>query len=815
LIAAVALLSGAFATAQEQRPPEPKPPVPARIPEPTPEDRAKAEATPQAPTQPSQSGDRAPNAPGAPSPPGTPTVSPNNAGLPADKGNAPAERPTFFDENGHPRRPRIGLVLSGGGARGAAHIGVLKVLDELRIPIDAIAGTSMGAVVGGLYATGFSAADIERIVSTLDWQDAFKDRPPRAELTFRRKQEDQNFLVKFPLGLRSGNFLLPKGLIQGQKLNQTLRKLTLPVARITDFDLLPTPFRAVATDLETGDAVVMKEGDLTSALRASLSAPGVFSPVEREGRLLVDGGLSENLPIDVARQMGVDILIVVDVGFPLLNRTKLNSAPVISNQMLAILVRRDSTRQRATLRPTDIIVDPPLADASSFDFGIVTKVIGKGEDAARAVAPKLASLSLTPEDYSVYTVRREDIRRGTPKVEFVRIEPGSERYTEALTELFKDTVGKPVDPDALNRRVTGYYGKGNLEALDYALVQDEDDADRYGLALTARRNSWGPNYVRFGLNLQDDFEGNSTYNAAARFVLSEITKAGGEWVFDLQEGETSRFATEVYLPFSQSGHYFVAPHAQIEARNVSVLDTNQNNTAEYRVRSVSYGLDLGREFGNWGEVRFGYVSDEGKTHVRVGDPDLPTAKFDSRGIFARMEYDRLDDVNFPRHGQSASLQWNGQRTGLGADQKSDTIDFNWIAARTFGRQTAVWWTSLGTALNQPTADPRQLFPLGGFLNLSGIKADSIRGSHFGITRLLLYRQIGRGGPGFLDVPAYLGVSLEAGNVWQRRSDASFGGTRKDASVFLGLDTPIGPVYLGTGYEERGSEAFYLFLGRTF
>ena len=821
LFAAIAVFAAVFATAQEQRPPQPQPPVPVRIPDPAPEDRAKAEATPQAPSEPSPSGDRstvppvAPSDSQKPSVPGAPHADDATTPSPGDSAVLAGGLPTFLDENGRPRRPRIGLVLSGGGARGAAHIGVLKVLDELRIPIDAIAGTSMGAVVGGLYATGFSAPDIERIVSTLDWQDAFKDRPPRAELTFRRKQEDQNFLVKFPLGLRSGNFLLPKGLIQGQKLNQTLRKLTLPVARITDFDQLPTPFRAVATDLETGEAVVMRSGDLTSAVRASLSAPGVFSPVEREGRLLVDGGLSENLPIDVARQMGVDILIVVDVGFPLLDRTKLNSAPVISNQMLAILVRRDSDRQKATLAATDILIDPALADASSFDFGIVTRVIGKGEQAARAAAPRLASLSLTPEEYSVYTVRREDIRRGTPNVDFVRVEPGSERYTEALTQLFKDTVGKPVDADALNRRVTGYYGKGNLEALDYALVKDENTPDRYGLALTARRNSWGPNYVRFGLNLQDDFEGNSTYNAAARFVLSEITQAGGEWVFDLQEGETSRFATEVYLPFSQSGHYFVVPHAQIEARNVSVLDANQKNVAEYRIRSTSYGLDFGREFGNWGEVRVGYGGDHGKSHVRVGDPTLPTGDFDSQGYFARMQYDRLDDVNFPRHGQSLSLQWNGSRNDLGASRTSDTAQLDWIAARTFGRQTAVLWTSLGTALNAPSSDPRQLFPLGGFLNLSGIKAESIRGPHYGITRLLLYRQIGRGGPGFLDVPAYLGVSLEAGNVWQKRSEASFGGARKDASVFLGLDTPIGPVYLGTGYEERGSSAFYLFLGRTF
>ncbi len=705
-------------------------------------------------------------------------------------------------------------MLSGGGARGAAHIGVLKVLEDLHVPIDAIAGTSMGAVVGGLYATGFSAHDIERIVSTLNWQDAFKDRPPREELTFRRKQEDQNFLVKFPLGIKSKRFLLPKGLIQGQKLNQTLRKLTLPVARITDFDDLPTRFRAVATDLETGDAVVMGDGDLTSAMHASLSAPGVFSPVERDGRLLVDGGLSENLPIDVVRAMNVDVLIVVDVGFPLLTRDKLTSAPVISNQMLAILVRRDAERQKAMLTPEDIVIDPQLNDASSFDFGIVQRAIDMGEKAALAATSRLRTYAIPEEEYTSYMVRREDVRRGAPTVEFVRVAAGSERYAESLTKLFDDVVGRPIDPDDLSKRVTGFYGKGNLEALDYELVRD-DATDRYGLELTARRNSWGPNYIRFGLNLQDDFEGNSTYNAATRFVLSEITQAGGEWVWDLQVGETSRIATEVYLPVSQSIPYFFLPHAEIEARNVAVLDEEQQAVAEYRVRSYGYGLDFGREFGNWGEIRAGLRHENGQSHVRVGDPTLPTGNFESNGYFTRLSYDRLDDVNFPRHGTSATLEWSGQRVGLGSDQTADRLALDVITARTFGRQTAVWWTSMGSALNEPPADLRTLFSLGGFLNLSGRKADSLTGPHYGITRLLFYRQIGRGGPGFLDVPAYLGLSLEAGNVWQRRSEASFGGTRKDASLFLGLDTPIGPVYLATGIEEGGRQAFYLFLGRTF
>src|SRR5580693_2947731 len=224
-----------------------------------------------------------------------------------------------------PGRPRIGLVLSGGGARGATHIGVLKMLDRLHVPIDVIAGTSMGAVVGGLYASGMSGEQIEHAMAALNWQAAFRDRPPRTQLDFRRKEEDREFLVNLLLGMQAKRLVIPKGLVQGQMLTETLRKLTLPVARITDFDKLPTPFRAVATNLETGSAVILGNGDLTTAMRASMSVPGVFAPVEYRNEVLVDGGLADNLPIDVARSMGVDVLIVVDAGFPLQPRKSLNS----------------------------------------------------------------------------------------------------------------------------------------------------------------------------------------------------------------------------------------------------------------------------------------------------------------------------------------------------------------------------------------------------------------------------------------------------------------------------------------------------------
>src|SRR3984957_13738046 len=278
-------------------------------------------------------------------------------------------------------RPRICVVLSGGGARGIAHIGVLKVLEDLKIPIDCIAGTSMGAVVGGLYASGMSAHDIEKTMRSVDWQEAFHDSPPRRDLNFRRKQDDRNFLVRLPLGLKHGQILLPKGLIQGQKLEETLRQLTLPFSNTTDFDQLPTPFRAVATDLLTGSAVLMDKGDLSIAMRASISAPGLFAPVESQGRVLVDGGLAENLPIDVARDMHADILIVSDVSFPLQSRDALDSALSISNQMLAILVRKDADRQRATLGKQDVLIEPLLGGASSTNFSVPSSTIPAGEDA--------------------------------------------------------------------------------------------------------------------------------------------------------------------------------------------------------------------------------------------------------------------------------------------------------------------------------------------------------------------------------------------------------------------------------------------------
>ena len=703
-------------------------------------------------------------------------------------------------------------MLSGGGARGAAHIGVLKVLDDLHVPIDAIAGTSMGAVVGGLYASGLNAREIESVMTSVNWEHAFRDRPPRVDLDFRRKEEDRNFLVQYPLGIRGHRLQLPKGFIDGQTLTMTLRRLTLPVARTDDFDRLPTAFRAVATDLATGEPVVMRAGDLTTAMRASLSAPGVFTPVERDGRVLVDGGISDNLPIDVARQMHVDILIVVDVGAALYTREHLGSAATISNQMLAILIRRDSQRQLATLGASDVVVTPEL-DLSSFEFGVVRRAVAAGEAAARGMTARLAQLGASPADYAAYLAQRAAGRRNPPEVKFVEVSPSSQHYAGALHELFDPMIGKPLDPSDADKRTDVLYGQGTLELLDYRLVGNDD---RYGMLLTARRNSWGPNYVRFGLSLQDDFEGNAYYNAAARFVLTDLSRHGAEWVWDLQVGVDPHIYSEFYLPFSLSSPWFVMPHAQYAAETLPIVNSDLREVAEYRVNSTDYGLDFGKEISNYGEIRTGFLHENGNSHVRIGDPTLPTTVFDYDGYFVRASYDRLDDVRFPSKGELVELQWNSQKSQTDTLSDFNQVIFNALTAHSFGRETAILWGSAGLTLNR--TDPRNVltqFPLGGLFNLSGLPLKSLEGPDFAIARLLLYRKIGRGGEGLFDFPAYVGFSLEAGNVWQERADMSWSSLRKDASIFVGFDTILGPVYIATGFDQSGNEQFYLSLGRTF
>jgi NTE family protein len=541
-----------------------------------------------------------------------------------------------------------------------------------------------------------------------------------------------------------------------------------------------------------------------------MSAPGVFAPVQRDGRLLVDGGLVENLPIQIARDMGVDVLIVVDVSFPLYAREQLTSPLEVTNQAFAILIRGRTLEQRKTLGESDIIIDPPLGRFTSADFSRVPHAIRAGERAAEAERGELQALALSEDAYRSYLANRKPQSIGTPQIDFVRADATSAEYDALIQATMSDLVGRAFDREVIGKRLSSLYALDRFESIDYALVEEQG---RTGLELDLRRKSWGPNYVRVGLNLEDDFEGNSRYNAAARFIVTEINGLGGEWLTDLQIGENPRFFTEFYQPLSLASRYFIAPQLNLEEHSVFSLD-GHDRTAEYRVRSAYGGLDVGRELSSWGEIRLGVRRGTERSRILIGNPDLPTDDFERGGIFARFSYDKLDSIFFPRHGQQFEFEWHGERPNFGADEEFDTFETSWLVARSFDRHTFIFWADAGTT-DDPPLTPESFFSLGGFFNLSGLPPGFLSGPHYGIARLLYYKRVGRGGSGVLDLPAYAGLSLEAGNTWMERGDMSVDDLRTNGSLFFGVDTPLGPLYLATGFDEDGDKAFYLFLGRTF
>ena len=382
-------------------------------------------------------------------------------------------------------RLKIGLALSGGGARGGAHVGVLRALEEMNIPVDYIAGTSMGAIIGGLFASGYTADEIERLLIETDWTKALTDKPARRDRTMRKKDLERQFLIPYRVGFNKGSLQLPLGAIEGQHLDQIFHKMLLPVVGITDFDDLPIPYRAVATDLVTGEAVVLANGSLANSLRASMSVPGVFAPVKIDGRLLVDGGMANNLPVSVVREMGADVVIAVDISTPLLTEEQLTSILSVTEQLTSFLTRRTTEAQIALLGPGDILLVPELGDFSSADFEGADEIVHLGYDAAQAANASLAVLSLNPPvsiDRSGKVTEEEYI------VHFVEIDNGSVLNDELIRSRIEVDLGEPIDLKALDESVDRIYSLDVFESVTYDLVENEEG--ERGIVVHASPRDW-------------------------------------------------------------------------------------------------------------------------------------------------------------------------------------------------------------------------------------------------------------------------------------------------------------------------------------
>lgn len=707
-------------------------------------------------------------------------------------------------------RPVVGLVLSGGGALGATHVGVLKVLEELNVPVDIVTGTSMGSIVGGLYALGLTAHELESLVAGIDWQKTFEDSPARGALPVRRKQEDYGFLLDIKLGLGKGGLQLPAGLIQGQRLTLMLRELTVRARNVRDFDALPIRFRAVAADLETGQQVILGGGNLATAMRASMSVPALLPPVEVDGRLLVDGGVANNLPVDVARAMGAEVLIVVDIPTILKKRDQLTTSLDIAGQMLAVLIQQNSLAQIASLGPQDILIQPDLGTRGSADFHAILEMIAPGEAAARGQAARLRALSLDP---AAYAADRED--RGveevqSPVIAFVDIDNRSKISDRRIRAGIRQQVGQPLDVKQIEEDFSQLYGSGLFEQVDYALV---DRDGKTGLVVTATEKAWAQDYLRLGLALESDVDGESSYLVGAGLTLTALNSFGAESRSEIAFGDSQHLLTEFYQPLQPEIGFYVLP--SLEYLRDDVRAQGPDGTAsEFRTTRVDAALQLGYEFGSQLDARVGVRVGAGDIDVRTGNgAGAESGSFRVGSAEARLLYDTLDNVRFPNSGTLLQAGTGVSRAELGADEDYVKLNATAVQALTWNNNSLVFGGRGGTAVSGslPVYDR---FRAGGLFSLSGYSRDELSTENLLLGRMLYMRRLSQRAQMFFDLPVYAGASFEAarldGSTGEDFDKSAFG-----SSVFLGADTPLGAGYLALGHGDAGRTAAYLYFGKLF
>ena len=707
------------------------------------------------------------------------------------------------------RRPKIGVVLSGGGARGLAHIGVLKVLDELRVPVDYISATSMGAIVGGLYASGMPASEMERQLTSVHWPSLFSDQPPRRELSVRRKREEALYTIPLELGFQDFSFKLATGALSGQNLEMLLHSLTWREDDIGSFDNLPIPFRAVATNLVNGKELVFDSGPLYIAMRGSMSVPGIFAPLDLDGRMLGDGGLVKNLPVDAVKAMGAEVVIAVNIGTPLMTREQLSSFLGVAQQSINILTEQNVRAQLALLvPPRDVLIEPDLGDLTSADFSKGERFIALGEKAARAAAEALSRYALSADDYRAYRAALQ--RPQTPvetRLEFARIRGTEITNPKVLEAQVGLEPGAKVDLPTAQTDIATLYGRGDFARIDYELI---GPPTQHGIQFVVAEKPWGPDYMVFGMGFSSDTQGENTLGLRMRYKRTWLNSLGGEWTNDFVVGTTNAVRSELHQPLTLSQALYAAPYVGIGTTTQNIFSQGVK-VAEYRVLDERAGFDLGIAFGSWGDLRVGPVYVHQRGDPSIAPPTSPVTKLDEWGLALLARVDTQDNAFFPRHGLRATFEgFSGTQRQQDVDQKFRRAELDIHQSIPFGDEDAI---NLGLRLaGSNRFDPVLTnFRLGGFLEISGLRAQELQGSYLGRARAVYLHRTG-------SLPVfgntyYLGGSLEIGNVWQERSAISLGDTYKAGSLFFAADTPFGPFYIAWGHTTRGDSTWYLLLGR--
>lgn len=705
-------------------------------------------------------------------------------------------------------QPRVALVLGGGGARGGAHLGVLEVLEELRIPVDCIAATSMGALVGGAYAAGVAPAEIIELVGRTDWIAMFDDFAGRAAVNIRRKELDDRFYSGLEFGVSTGGVKFREGAVAGEKLKLFFNQLVRADLGDRPIEELRMPLAIIATDIGTGERVAIRSGNLTSAMRASMSVPGLIAPVLRDGRKLVDGGLTDNLPVAEARSLcDADVVIAVNVGSPLYNPEEVKGIVTVLGQVVNLLTEQNVARSVALLRPGDVYIRPNLGDITATAFTRQLEARARGREAARAAADQLERFTVSRPAYADWQDKvRLASEHAPPVIDQVSVAPTRFVSPETIRRGISQEEGKALDARRLAADLVREFNHGDLHSLDYNVVRERD---RTVLRITPIEKPWGPNYLRFGLNLASDFRSEAAFNLRALYRSTWVNTLGGEWLVGAQLGSRQAIETEFYQPLDKRHRSFIRPHARTSLGKAP-LYFGGDRLAEYRVQHNVAGIEAGVNLGVHGQASFGWVERRIGAVLDTG-PDAFLALTERLGgPTASLAIDTYDQPFFPTRGLKLDLtHFDAQRvTDGGATYSRSEARFG--AAYSLGGWTILGGLEGGTALKGvlPLGDA---FTLGGPRRLSGFANDQMRGGDYAFGRLEGQYRLNFATP-LYGLTLLAGVSVEAGRMSKLITETSLPGWQRSYGAYLAASTPLGPVYLGVADARNGKGRFYLFIG---
>ncbi|WP_432456067.1 patatin-like phospholipase family protein [Agarivorans sp. QJM3NY_29] len=716
-------------------------------------------------------------------------------------------------------RPKIGLALSGGGAKGAAHLGVIQLLEEYHVPIDYVAGTSMGAYFGAMLAMGYSAQEIELRTFALNWARGFVDDVTRSELSLRSKKQQDNYQIPLPIGLNKQGLQMPKGAVQGQTMAELLRDASGNLEALSSFDQLAIPYRAVATDMATMQPYILGRGDLAVAMQASMSVPGALRPVELDGKLLADGGVVNNLPVDVLQQMGADIIIAVDIGDHLKPQSELSTAMAMVDQLSTFLTRSGTERQIALLGPDDLLISPDMSGIDTADFGLMPLAVERGKQTARDHIEQLAkrlNLSAPAEDYAKYQQQVAQ-RRAQLKlherflVSRVELNNHSALSDQVILTRLQLQTGELLSKAELEQRIRQLYALGTFERVDYRISSDHGDNVIY---LDTQEKSWGPGYFDMKFALQENFVDRTEVNLGLGFSLSNLNDLGAEWRSEIEMGEIKRVFTEFYTPMSDNLRYSWALSAEYEKRSRRLYDEIEGSEyldADFSDTNLASELAWNRR--PWQEWVMGVAVTRGE--VKAASVNA-AANYWLYGPYFSFSFDTLNSWAFPTDGKlfEASLYIDHENIDDYSSAFAPSFEARWKLPFGQDQHHFNWFGEYGST-GSDFIIPTDAQDLGGFLRLSGFQYERLSGRYKALSGLMYFYQLHDYQSPILQAPMFVGGSLENGGVWNESADISLGSSIWAGSVFVALDTSLlGPVVLSYGH-NRQQQSLYIFIGNDF